>query len=259
MVTSDEKHRKTYSSDGVVLLKGVLDATQRDALGQAVERTIDESTNYFHYRMLWPHDEALSKLCRESVLPQLAAQFLNTDKVNLLFDQLFVKEANSNAATGWHNDQPYWPVRGDSLLSVWITLDSVTRDGGAMEFVRGSHRWNRRFAPFHADPTGGFSHYVASTDSDKERLPDIDAAREQYDIVSFDMQPGDALVFHGLTVHGARANRLPRRRRAYAVRYIGEEARYWPETDSVDFLLNDRMAPGDPFDGEMFPLVYSRE
>ena len=29
--------------------------------------------------------------------------------------------------TRWHNDQPYWPVRGRQVLSFWIARDSASR------------------------------------------------------------------------------------------------------------------------------------
>jgi ectoine hydroxylase-related dioxygenase (phytanoyl-CoA dioxygenase family) len=56
-------------------------------------------------------------------------------------------------------------------------------------------------------------------------MPDIEADRGACDIVAFDMEPGDCLVLHGLTVHGAPGNtHLARRRRALPVIWLGDGA-----------------------------------
>ena len=39
-------------------------------------------------------------------------------------------------------------------------------------------------------------------------MPDIDADRSAYDIVGYDMELGDCLVFQAMIVHGARATLL---------------------------------------------------
>ena len=36
---------------------------------------------------------------------------------------------------------------------------------------------------------------------DYEKMPDIEATREEYDIIAWDMDPGDVIAFHGMTVH----------------------------------------------------------
>ena len=39
------------------------------------------------------------------------------------------------------------------------------------------------------------------------------------------MQPGDAVAFHYRTLHGARGNFTDRRRRAFSLRFVGDDAR----------------------------------
>ena len=40
-------------------------------------------------------------MCLDSQLPALAQAFLGSNKVNLLYDQLFVKEASMSQRTRW--------------------------------------------------------------------------------------------------------------------------------------------------------------
>ena len=60
-----------------------------------------------------------------------------------------------------------------------------------------------------------------------EPMPDIDAERDRHVFLSWDMAPGDVIAFHARTVHGAPGNaQADRRRRAYATRWLGADARY---------------------------------
>ena len=43
-------------------------------------------------------------------------------------------------------------------------------------------------------------------DTRLEPMPDIDAQREDYDIRSWSLEPGDAIAFHFMTIHGAPSN-----------------------------------------------------
>ena len=78
-------------------------------------------------------------------------------------------------------------VDGWQLCSNWIPLDPITEET-ALEFVRGSHRWNRWFAPFDSMRDG-----TRHPSKVFERMSDIEASRGDYDIVWFELEPGDCL------------------------------------------------------------------
>ena len=71
-----------------------------------------------------------------------------------------------------------WPVEGQQVCSVWIAFDHVDRSNGAMEFVAGSHRSGRRYQPF------DFRHPDAVATDDFEPLPDVDARRDEFRILT---------------------------------------------------------------------------
>ena len=252
----DEQKRHDFERDGVVLLPGVIDAEWQDKLREAVEIALDKSENYFRRLRVWQDVPILAEYCRNSPAPGIVAQLLDTDKVNLFYDQVFVKEPDSQTATPWHNDQPYWPVRGWQVMTLWLALDPISSENGAMEFIRGSHRWQRWFQPFLAANNGGVAEDYVS-DENFEPLPDFDANRDQYEILSWDMQPGDVLAFHALTVHGACGNNCSeQRRRAYAVRYTGQDARYYIGPAINPRLINATLKHGDVLDSSQFPAVF---
>jgi ectoine hydroxylase-related dioxygenase (phytanoyl-CoA dioxygenase family) len=166
---------------------------------------------------------------------------------------LVVKEAGADHRTRWHNDQPYWPVSGRDVVSVWVALDHVTAANGRLEFVRGSHLWDRWFQP---EPFGPNKTTDYDDNPDYEPMVDIEADRDRYDIITWDVDPGDVYVFAGMTVHGAAGNpTVDRRRRGYTVRYCGDDVCYDPRVGVSKPLLNDALQAGDRLDSDLFPLL----
>ena len=132
----------------------------RDRLVAAIERdieqtgphyhgyTVDGASGRFHGNLRTAeHDPAFHAFCTRSPLPEIAAALLGRSQVNLFYDQLFVKEPDTPNRTRWHNDQPYWAIRGRQVLSFCIAFDRNTADNGRVEFLRGSRKWNRWFQP----------------------------------------------------------------------------------------------------------------
>ena len=87
----------------------------------------------------------------------------------------------------------------------------------------------------------------------------LEAARGDYDIVTWDLQPGDAYVFHALTVHGAGGNlRGDVRRRGYTVRYTGDDIRYDTRPGTNEHLRGGGYADGDRLRAPLYPEVWPR-
>ena len=96
--------------------------------------------------------------------------------------------------------------------SVSFCYDPVTRATGGLEYVLASQRWIKRFKAITPD----YKAYMLA--SDLEDPPEIDAQRADHDLMSWDMEPGDVLIFHPLVLHGSSGNTsLVQRRRALAV------------------------------------------
>jgi ectoine hydroxylase-related dioxygenase (phytanoyl-CoA dioxygenase family) len=181
---------------------------------------------------------------------QVAGRLMGSKTVRLFHEHVLVKEPGAEVATPWHHDQPYYCVDGRQNVSLWIPLDPVARDT-VVEFVAGSHRWGRWFRPERFNRTPLFE------DDPLEPIPDIDGERDRYRILGWDLEPGDAVAFHFLTLHGAPANRWKsRRRRAFSARWIGDDAVFAIRkgTTSPPFR-GVKLTPGDPMDAPEFPLV----
>ena len=88
-------------------------------------------------------------------------------------------------------------------------------------------------------------------------MPNIEAAREDYDIVTFSLEPGDCLIFQAMITHGAPGNTSAGRRRAYSTRWCGDDARYRVRDGQVAIPTSDPgLKDGDEMDCDDFPLVW---
>jgi ectoine hydroxylase-related dioxygenase (phytanoyl-CoA dioxygenase family) len=267
---ADDKVERFWQ-DGAICLHGLFDADwverMREATAYAMahpgklatgRNEADRKTFYVELG-LWSSHMAFRDFVYESPAPAIARRFLRTSKMNLFFDQLFVKAPGAQNQTPWHQDQPYWPVHGRQVLSTWFAMDPVTLATGGLEYVRGSHDWNRVFHPesFRNDPVQAAR--MASLGG--EKIPDIDADRDRHECLSWDMQPGDVLLHHGMCIHGAPANSSrDTPRRGYAVRWTGDDAQWDPRPGILETIPGPSILPmpterGRPMDSEAFPVM----
>jgi hypothetical protein len=95
--------------------------------------------------------------------------------------------------TPWHQDQPYYNIEGRQNVSFWIPVDPVSRES-TLEFVAGSHLGPWLMPRSFMDAQAKW--FPEGTLAD---LPNIEAARDAFPILGWELQPGDAVCFHMLT------------------------------------------------------------
>ena len=169
----------------------------------------------------WRRNNAVATLALSSVLPEIAADLLQSQSIAFFDDQMFVKTPGTRQRTAFHQDYPFFHIEGMQGCVFWIPVDAASSKNGAMSYVRGSHKWEEDF---------GSSMFVSHTPmpgSTGARIPDIEANPEAFDLVSFDVWPGDVVVHHFRTLHGAGGNRtIDNNRRVMSLRYVGDDMRY---------------------------------
>lgn len=212
----------------------------------------------FTDRYLWPDDPLIREYAVTSGVAELAATMMGATSAQLYFDHLLVKEPQTSAPTPWHQDVPYWPFLGQQITSVWLALTEATVETSSMEFVRGSHLWNKYFAPKVFGARDDHPAAAWTGTGVGEEMPDIEADREGFDVVGFDVQPGDALVFSAWTVHGAPGNAGAGRRAALSTRWLGDDVVWHPHEGADPTVTQALVAvgPGESVQGdeERFPV-----
>ena len=72
------------------------------------------------------------------------------------------------------------------------------------------------------------------------------------------MNIGDAVVFNFSTVHGAPENKSKKRRRAFSIRFTGDDATYIKRKGEMSPPFpNVKLKKGQPLDSKTFPVLIS--
>jgi ectoine hydroxylase-related dioxygenase (phytanoyl-CoA dioxygenase family) len=199
----------------------------------------------------WQDNPHYRRFIVESPLAEAAARLMRSTTARLYHDHMLTKEPGTRQATPWHQDQPYYNIEGRQNISFWIPVDPVSR-AATLEFVAGSHLgpWlmPRSFMDSQAKwfPEGSLAD-----------LPNVDANRAAFPIVGWDLQPGDLVCFHMLTLHAAGGT--DSRRRVFSVRFLGDDITHAPRRwrTSPEFPgLIDELAAGAPMDHALFPVLW---
>lgn len=247
---------------GVVVVPGVLAGAELDLVRDQVDAYLSDSRvptteisgrDSEVGRFVYGHDmlryvSAMSAaLCSSGLVPEIIEMLGCDGPLTLLDDQIYVKEPGTAEPTPWHQDGSYWAVSGKQLCTAWLALDPVRPENGGLEFVLGSNRWGTIFRaqPFAlGQKVGDLSH---------PPVPDDDTLRGEHTLWSPQLAPGDAVVFHALTLHGAGPNRTAVRRRAVVSRWAGPDVRYAPRPRAsrrqMDKAKRNGVIGGEPFTG----------
>ncbi|MDX2157364.1 MAG: phytanoyl-CoA dioxygenase family protein [Hyphomicrobiaceae bacterium] len=251
-----------YARDGVVFIPGLL-SDRLEALAADVEANIaapsplnrsykpaDGSAPFFQDYCNWQRYPAYRRAILESAMAECAARLMQSRTARIFHEHVLVKEPGNSMKTPWHQDQPYYLVEGRQSVSFWVPLDPVPR-AISVEYVAGSHRWGKDFRPQRFDGTALYQGDAS------EAVPDVEAKREDWPVLGFDMQPGDAVAFDFRTLHGAPANTTARRRRAISFRWVGDDARFAKRKGRTSPPFPDlAFEDGQPFGGPEFPIVW---
>lgn len=258
-LSEEELHR--YREDGVVMIKGAIDPNWLSLIEHGVERAranlslqgrfmSRKTRGYQMDTFLWKHVDEIRDAIYYGPFAYWAQQLMGAREVRFFYDQIFVKEPGTDAPTPWHQDLSFWPIRGEQISSFWIPLDPVTRESSGLMYARGSHRWPQRFKAISPD-------YVAAIiDEAMDDIPDINAEPSKYELLDWEMQPGDILMFHPLTLHGSYGNNhRTRSRRALALRWTGDDVVWAPSAKRMPVHFRHESKVGEGLSGAAFPRI----
>lgn len=253
-----------FARDGAVVLRGLFTPAQIDTLRKGIDANLaapspnakiasqaDDPGQFIEDFCNWQRNPDYREVIFQSDLPRAAADLMGSHTARLHHDHMLTKAAGTRQRTPWHQDQPYYNIDGRQNVSFWIPVDPVSR-ASTLEFVAGSHLGPWLMPRSFMDNQAKW--FPEGTLAD---LPDIEADRAAHRIVAWELEPGDAVAFHMLTLHSSGGSAT--RRRVFSVRFVGDDATHAPRawTTSPDFpgLANDLPA-GVPFAGSLFPIAW---
>ncbi len=257
-----------FQRDGAVCIRQLFTADEVALLERGIERNLaspserakvasspDDPGWFFEDFCNWREIEEYRRFIFESRVGSVAAQLMGSGGARLYHDHLLVKEPNTRQRTPWHQDQPYYNVDGKQNCSMWMPVDPVARES-TLEFVAGSHLGPWLMPRSFLDNQAKW--FPEGTLAD---LPDIEANRGNWNILGWELEPGDAVFFHMLTLHASGGVGGQRRRRAFSLRFLGDDMRHAPRAwkTSPEFSgLIDQLADGAPLNHPLFPVLWPR-
>ncbi len=266
----------TYERDGVVCLRQVIDPMWIESLREGVEANVaspsarariwnraDDGSTTFYDSQAWQQIGQYRRFVLESPMAELAGRVMGSSRVNFFFDAIFVRTKGAQFRTPFHQDEPYWSVEGFDCASSWMPLVPVERKS-ALEFVRGSHRWDEHYAQQNfGDLTGDDRDQVTFVDdSTAVPFPDVEGERHRYEILSWDMEPGDVAIFNARMIHGGSGNLDPERElKVFNTQWLGDDVRVCIRERGMDPDHSEAMAErglqtGDRVGTDLYPEVW---
>ena len=127
----------------------------------------------------------------------------------------FIKEPESAAIAGWHQDATYFGLRPHVHVTAWLALTDATAENGCMEFLPGSH--HRGQLPHRAGVV------PASVNRAGQAVTiDVDDAPA----VHAPLRAGEFSLHHTLCLHRSQPNRSSGRRVGLAISYVPTSAQH---------------------------------
>ena len=275
------QHIVDFATDGVVCLRQVINPDWIEKLTAGLERNVAEPSPRgrvwnkdehgrvtFYDSQVWQQIPEYRDFVENSPMAEIAGRVMNVEAVNFFFDAIFTRSTGSQFRTPFHQDEPYWSVEGFNTCSAWMPLVPVEKRS-ALEFVKGSHDWGVRYAQTNFGALTGDERdqvtYDGVDDPELEPFPDIEGNRDDYEILSWDMEPGDVAIFNARMIHGGSGLlRDDRGLKVFNTQWLGDDVRinFRPEgmdPDHSQVMTEHGLAPGDRVGGPLYPELWRRE
>jgi ectoine hydroxylase-related dioxygenase (phytanoyl-CoA dioxygenase family) len=273
------KEIETFHQNGVVLLKSIFDVDWIELLNQGLDqnyhnptqraRTWDRDTDgrtMFWDSQAWQGIKEYQKFIFNSPAAELAGKLMRAKNINFFFDAVFMRSPGSQFSTPWHQDEPYWSVEGYDTCTIWMPLVPVRKES-ALAYVPGSHLSNKIFDQYNfgdLNPDGKVDvDQVNFTGIAEESVPNIDADPESYNVMSWDMEPGDCVVFNSRILHGG-SGKLNQDQdlRVFTSKWIGDDVRIkfrecGMDPDHSNIMTKYGLKPGDRLGTDLYPRIWS--
>lgn len=205
--TLHDRIQQDYERDGVVRLQEFFPAETLQEIRAALERYMRDElpsnpddartmeADGRTVRNLWrleQHSEFFGELARRKDITSLMGKLVNGEP-ELAAVETFNKPARVGSGVPYHQDNAYFCRTPADMLTLWIAIDPVTVENGAVCFIKGSHKGG--LLP--SVPSGVTGNSIGLAEPPAVQLS------EQFQAT---LAPGDATIHHCEVIHHSAPN-----------------------------------------------------
>ena len=239
-----------YRDSGYLAMRNVFDKGLLERLTAITQRLYEEGRGIKektrHYDLDAGHSEAAPRIRRiasptelddvylevafASVLGDIAADLIG-GPVKFYHSKVNFKLPRGGAEIGWHQDWPVFPHTNTNLLALSVPLNISRAGNGCLQTIPGTHR------------KGARSHW-----ENGKYMLNCNASMTPEDfanVVDNELDPGDIVAHHGLSVHGSSQNRSEQLRTTYIIQYAAADA-FAYTAPVIDSRHRNCMVRGEP-------------
>ena len=187
-------------------------------LEDSVQPEVEKRGHYLSITGSWQVSNVMRDVAINSPLPEIAATLMQSQKVFLYDDQVLVKPPCTLEKTSWHQDLGYDNIQGTMVCGVRVPAYAESGDMGLVQYLKGVHKSGKIYK---------VNFFISDAYAEEDNgldVPLMDGHEDDFDIVTFAPEPGDVVVHHLASLHGAGGNlSTTRTRSGVTVRYGGDD------------------------------------
>ncbi|RUM64347.1 MAG: phytanoyl-CoA dioxygenase family protein [Sulfurospirillum sp.] len=228
-LSPQQLHR--FQTDGFLLLRNFAPASLCDAIREAAEEEmalqkapIESEEEYLgapqgatvtlrRLRQVYQRHPLFQQWMHYDPMRPILHEILGEKPILTLahHNSIMTKMPGKSTETCWHQDIRYWRFDSTNLISVWLALGEERMENGVLEFVPGSHKLSLKPEQFDQKVC-----FMKTPEENRKIL-----SRK----VHFDLNPGDVVLFHALTLHHAYENQTDKPKISFVYTVRGESVR----------------------------------
>ena len=217
---------RDYQRDGVVCIRRFLTSDQIAEIRDELDRYIREDLSSLPgdaktlesdgttVRNLWrldQYNDYFARLAGHKETLDLVSQLVGGE-AELCCVETFNKPAKVGSGVPSHQDNAYFCLTPPDVLTLWVAIDPVTIENGAVHFIKGSHKAGM----LPTKPSGVLGNSVGLVDPPSVPKTDQFCAT---------LDPGDATIHHCQTIHESDPNGSDRSRLGLLFVYRGKHTK----------------------------------
>lgn len=166
----------------------------------------------------------------------------------------FAKAPGEGKIVSYHQDNPYWQLTTDKVVSAWVALTNSNKESGALEVVPETHKMGIIKKLDVENPRNSYLKGERTTKSSDllSYNQNLDDFIKKNPPKVLDLKPNQYSIHHVNAVHGSGINETDNYRIGFAIRYISSDTQHTEE--KKDLALHISGKKNDYYEAEKSPV-----